>query len=267
MKKNNYLYIFLHPPRSGGESLSKFFERNLPADETIRIDTSKLSDNPKEREKLRFLSGHSAYFGIHKKVSGKKPRYLTVIRDPAEWLVSLYHSRMQDFPENKKQSFEEWYSLQKKNSLIIYFDEVFRSTDDKVVLLYAIKRRLRERILDKLDKTKTIHTFLKKLRRKQDSPGTENERFENAKKLLEECWFICITETLKNDMKILFNLIGIKADWKEYEVLSNIPRKMFVLDKKTREKIYRENSLDLKLYKYALKLSQEKKKKLQAQLR
>ena len=269
MKKNkdNYIYIFLHPPRSGGESLTKFFEENLSPAETIRVDTNKLSDKTDdEKRKIIFLSGHSAYFGIHKKISHKKPRYITIIRDPAEWLVSLYHSRMQNFPEDKKQPFEKWYSFQKRNDLTLYFDETFRSTDDKIVFFHFIKQKLRE-ILDKIDKTRTIHTFLKRLRRKQIPKDAQKIKLQNAKKLLDECWFVCITERVIKDLKFLFKLIGIKADWKNYKVLSNIPRKLFVLDKKTKEKIYRENPLDLDLYKYALRLNKIKKKKLTAYLK
>src|SRR3989344_2794196 len=203
------LWIFLHTPRSGGTSLFKYIEKKLFPEETIRIDATKLSKKTAaEKKKIRFVTGHTTYFGIHKLIPGKIPRYITILRDPAEMLVSLYHSRMDEFQENRKQSFEKWYSLRKRNETTLLFDELFRSTNKKIVLFHIIKVKLRL-ILDKIDKTKTIHTFLKKLRKKQNSLSVEKEKFQNAKKLLDECWFICITEHLNDDSKFLFKGMGI----------------------------------------------------------
>lgn len=259
MKDNNYIYIFLHPPRTGGESLTTFLEENLFQRKTLRWDRNKTLKNI---DKIRFVSGHTTYFGIHKKFPDKKPRYITSMRDPADALVSLYHSRMDDFPENQIQSFEEWYSLRKRNEYTLFFDNVFRSQKKEAEFSHRLKFGI-IRILNRLDKSKRIHTLLKKLFIRQNNhPEDETKKLENAKRLLSECWFVSITEKQRDDLKFLFESIGAKADIKKYKVLSKESRILFELDDKMRKKIYEENPLDLELYKYALKLNKRKKDSL-----
>ena len=262
MTAPNYIYIFLHPPRSGGESFTKFISDHLSPEESLGVDNLTLSSLTKERKrKIKFVFGHTSYYGIHKLFPNKTPKYFTVIRDPSEWYVSLYHSRMMDFPENKKQSFERWYSLKKRNDMTLYFDEVFREKDDSVRLQFIIKKNLR-RVLDRIDRSKRLHTLLKSMRKKEFKKDKEKIILQNAKKLLDECLFVSITENLRNDIIYVCKLMGIKPDTKKFQVRSNIVRKLFKLDKKTKHKIYTENPLDSELYKYALKLNKEKKAKL-----
>lgn len=263
MKEDKYLYILLHPPRTGGESLTTFIEDHFSKDESLRIDNFDLSSlSEKQKKKIKFLAGHTTYFGIHKLFPNKIPRYITLLRDPARMLVSLYHSRMDDFPKKRKQTFEEWYSLRKRNETTFFYDGLYRSTDQKVVLSNKIKRRLREKILLNLDKSKRIHVLLQRLRRKHLSLNEQKKKLENAKKLLDECWFIFITEKLKDDLKYLFKLMRKKMDLKKFKIKSNTKRKLFTLDEKTRKKIYAENPLDFKLYKHAMQLNKVRKSKI-----
>ena len=267
MKKDNYLYILLHHSRTGGETFTSFVQANMPKEEILRVDDFDMPKELSERNKIRYLGGHTTYFGMHKLFPGKVPRYIITIRDPAKVKASMYNSRMMDFPEGKKQSFEKWLSLRKKNEMTSFFDEIYRSTNPNVVRSHRIRKWLRENILDKIDKTKTLHTFLKKLMRKQDTPNAEKQKFENAKKLLEECWLVCPSKSMKDVLELLFKSMGIKPNLRKYKVKSRIQGELSILNKEVKERIYRENPLDFKLYKYALKMYKDKKKKIEAQLK
>ncbi len=71
----------------------------------------------KNREKAKFISGHAAYYNLHKLVPNKKPRFLTLVRDPAERLISLYNKQMSF--DKIKIPFEKWYASRRKHEMIL----------------------------------------------------------------------------------------------------------------------------------------------------
>lgn len=271
MDSKEYLYILLHHPRTGGESLTTFVEKNLGPGELLRVNHQE-PQRIKEKGKIRFLAGHVAYFGMHKFFPKKIPRYLTILRDPMLMLLSLYNSRMHDFPKERKQTFEKWYSLRKRNEMTLFFDEMIRSNKPEVVFVHRFKRWFRERIIDKIDGSKRIQTFFKGLMRKKIPLNKGREKLENAKKMLDKCWFIGITEklnkdlsiedNLQSDIKFLLKKMGVNYNWKSYQKMSAIPREFSILSEELRKKVYEENPLDVELYHYALKLNKKKKEEL-----
>jgi hypothetical protein len=69
-----------------------------------------------------------------------------------------------------------------------------------------------------------------------------------------------VTEYLNRDLNKLLKEIGVKEKWRHMNKSSermnldkskNQIKKHFTLDEKTRQKIYKDNPLDLKLYRYA----------------
>lgn len=109
--KKDYLYIFAHVPKTGGTSYAKFLKKNLKADEILVLDYKKLGVDPdsgedldykkivfdylskiplKKRSKIKLLTGHIVPYGVHKFFS-QKSRYVTLLRDPVERVISLYN--------------------------------------------------------------------------------------------------------------------------------------------------------------------------------
>ena len=87
--------------------------------------------------------------------------------------------------------------------------------------------------------------------------GGERKKLENAKKLLNLCWFVGIAENSREDFGFLFKEMGLKKEKLE-DV--NASKKILELNDKLRKKIYDENPLDVELYQYALDLRDKKKK-------
>ena len=78
------------------------------------------------------------------------------------------------------------------------------------------------------------------------------KKLENAKKLLDLCWFVGIVEESDKDFKVLFDSMGLKnVKWEK----SDAPyKRVLKLDDELRENIYKENPLALELYNYALNI-------------
>ena len=126
MAQGGYVYVFLHFPKTGGTTIIRHLRRHLAWDEEFihlggwgnnyrlrhkRVDF--LERTPEDRHRARILAGHQARFGIHEYV-GRKPRYFTILRDPAERILSAYNFRMQ--MEDRDVSFEDWYAEYPRNN-------------------------------------------------------------------------------------------------------------------------------------------------------
>lgn len=85
--------IFLHIPKAAGSTLHPVLERHyskrirytLPPGQTDRIE----SLSPGELQRIRLLKGHMP-FGLHTYLQGRS-RYITLLRHPAERVVSHYY--------------------------------------------------------------------------------------------------------------------------------------------------------------------------------
>ena len=89
---------------------------------------------------------------------------------------------------------------------------------------------------------------------------SDKKRLNAAKENLKKCWKITTTEDLNKHLDFLCNELQINKNWKNKRVSKeeyiknkkrNSLKKPIELDKKTKKKLYNENPLDLKLYRYA----------------
>ncbi len=87
--------IFLHMPKAGGTTLEGIIKRQYAGGKSFRFtgsdeNAAEFRTLPEsERGAFDLLSGH-VYFGIHEHVP-TPCTYITMLRDPVERVVSLYH--------------------------------------------------------------------------------------------------------------------------------------------------------------------------------
>jgi hypothetical protein len=111
---DEYIYIFLHIPRTGGTTLKWHIERNFSEEERLPLYTDALnvlnnrkksykpadyrelvdryvSEIPRKRkDKIKIVYGHYSIYGLHKKFD-KKVRYITFLRKPEDRIISFYN--------------------------------------------------------------------------------------------------------------------------------------------------------------------------------
>lgn len=253
--KDNILWIFIHPIRSGGNSLIEHIRNQVPEDQillTSEVRYNLILDSL-DKNKLKFILGHATYYGIHKLVPGKEPRYFVFLRDPAERVISYYNAKMEEV--DKKIPFEVWYKHQMKDDLVNFLDLKYKGSESTRIntpkVFMPIVRRLNYKSFYFLQTTITRILGINK--------SKERKKLENAKKLLDLCWFVGIVENSKQDFEFLFEEMGLK---KEKLKNVNASKKILELNDELKKKIYAENPLDVELYKYAIKLREKKLKEL-----
>ncbi len=94
------LLIFLHLPKTAGSTLARVIERQYPAAAVLSLYDSATGEElrcvPEDRmRRVRVVMGHF-YFGAHRFAS-RPARYVTVLRDPIERVISHYYYVRRDF--------------------------------------------------------------------------------------------------------------------------------------------------------------------------
>ena len=107
----NDIVIFLHIPKTGGVSVHKLLEKVYKERYFRHSQTKKeLWQNLTYTDisAIKCISGHLK-FGVHRKMR-RSAKYITIVRDPIERVVSLFHQK-----EKRKQricpSFNEKYTI------------------------------------------------------------------------------------------------------------------------------------------------------------
>jgi len=255
--KDTVVWIFLHLPKSGGTTFNAHLYKHLKWDEEIvhlgnwgrkyRRRHNRKSfylRNTEERKKIKVLVGHHTFYGIHRWIPWKEPRYITFLREPASRLVSAYNFQFSKMDRKPPENFDSFLQ-QRKNPMCSF---------------YYWRRNLYAHFLNEaLSFFDVGHRCI------------EANIFGKAKDVLDKCWYIGITEKLDQDLAFLFDTIGVPTDWKNYRVTgdkkssiselrddaeNDIPKKLKV-NNEIRKKVNISSPLDVELYRYGLKLRGE----------
>lgn len=142
---SEFLYIFLHIPKTAGSTFINHIKKNLIEDEYLELEYEDLGlldkkldrvlylkkiekylsqFNCEQKDKIKIIFGPALPYGIHT-FFNKKPRYFTFLRNPAGRIISIYNYLITNYkrekPEGKKHkrydallvnkkipSFEKW---------------------------------------------------------------------------------------------------------------------------------------------------------------
>jgi hypothetical protein len=126
---DSHVYVFLHIPRTGGTTINGHLRQHLVFDDEF-VHLGGLGDayrrdhglppftqrDDDRRGRARVLSGHRVRYGVHDLVPGREPRYITILRDPADRIVSAYNYRMA-IGDVEYQEFDAWYEAFPRNHM------------------------------------------------------------------------------------------------------------------------------------------------------
>ena len=236
------LWLFFHLPKTGGTTFKTHLERYLSWDEQLielsnwgrryRAEHGRMEFSVRpaeERAKAVVLAGHRLHYGAHRMVPGsREARYVTFLRDPAERCVSLYNFRLSR--GTARPDFESWYR-----------DFFLPDRRNSVTRFYASRILAPEMLAD------------------------DTALVPAAKKVLERCWHVGVTDRLAESLDMLCAEIGVPADWTSQRVAGagqplrssshpaagEIIDQRVMLDADIRARVYADRPEDLELYEWA----------------
>jgi hypothetical protein len=222
---NDELFVFVHIPKTGGQTLRNHFIKHLVFhEEFIHLGPYGIADAQRrglapfearpaeQRQRARVLLGHYVNHQSHTLVEGKTPLHITFLREPAELLVSYYNFQMEQHRKNAQpiEPFEEWY--QGKPNVTtnwLYTEFMGRSwapVDDSVL----------KDVLETLD------------------------RF----------WFVGLTEHITDDAPWLLERMGLPTDIERANVAGVHYPRTLSLTPELRERLNAESPFDVQLHEY-----------------
>ena len=241
------LYIFLHIPKCAGTTFAEHLKYNFqqgtllnigpslhrPFEERSEVDAYIRSLHPKRKEKIKVISGHSVYFGIHEHFQ-RPARYITFLRDPLWQAISLYNYFMEHYDfvtrndhggkfsnDNGELTFEKWQHVFDINMQI------------SALLNYRINNQI------------GLHGDIK----------INEDHLEKAKQVLDRFYFVGLTETFEEDSSFLFNELNITKFIKKPQNVT--PKRHIRPSTKLFDLISQSATLDQQLYSHAVQLNRD----------
>ena len=250
---NDFLYIYIHIPKSAGSTLRYHISNNYNHDEVLwvyadvyffdlskseqnilgphtDIDSILTSMNTEDKEKIKVILGHGAYFGIHKYFN-KQFRYFTFFRNVEERQLSHYNFLVTQFKQGKDNGEE---LLNDKGEILNY-----------------------DKWIDKMPYFNNYITnliYTKYWREEKNKISTE-ELLLKVKTEISKYWFIGKLDDKNIDY--IYYKLGISRFYKN----QNISKKYLMMNNELRETIISKNDIDIALTDFAYQLNENFVKK------
>ena len=237
---NNYLYILLHVHKCAGSTIRHHIINSLEKDEYIifrksvdarfedqnHIEEFLSSQSNDQLKKVKFISGHGAYYGIHKFFPDKIPRYLVILRDPFDRTVSNYNY----FIQTIEGGYSSRESIIGSDGNLLDFETWLKNT---TTMQNYILRFLRLRILGtNISENLTVVDL------------------EMIKDKLNGFYFVGISEE-EDDIQFIYGLLKVNNFYEN----RNISERYYEPMESDRNKFRKYLELDYDLYSYVKDLS------------
>jgi len=211
--------IFSHVVKTGGSTLSRHFKNNLP---TFIKDRDFKNDI--DIKKADIVCGHDiSYKNLF---DDQDKKYMTILRDPADWALSCYNHDMTRCKTNI--DFKNWLAVSVNSIYPLNF------TSNRMYHYIRIK-----------------HCW----------QGTKQDVID----YLKNAWFVGVTKYLDEDIPRISKALGIPSEYKNYRISGEFSEidnykieNNYKMPGDIRHKIYCKNEIDLELYNLALDLRKRK---------
>jgi hypothetical protein len=229
------LFLFVHMPKTGGQSLRNFFMKHLTLHrEFIHLGPRGLKEahdlgllpyeqRPHEERALaKVILGHYVHKDTHKLVPGKIPRHIVFLREPADALLSYYNYQMSLKRLNNQPAveFDQWYDSTKSDNMM----------------------------------TRWLYT---QFMQERDPGQLKRSILDQVLEVLQDFWFVGCTEHLDRDAPVLLKRIGIEGSLERANVAGIHFDKLKTLDASLRRRLHHDNPIDVELYEYGKKRLEE----------
>jgi Sulfotransferase family len=216
--------VFMHVPKTGGQTIQSPVLRNFPQSERIYLDTlnrpldEAMNDIPLEsRLTARLVWGHIPY-GVHLYMP-QRCEYFTILREPIGRVVSVYKYIIRT-PEH--------------------------GLHDRLI---AEAMSLEEYLEAGIDEGQTENSQTRQLSGRQFD-ALDRSALETAKRNLEACLVVGLTERFEETFVLLRRTLGLRMRF--YRTMNVSPQ--YHVSQRAVELARERNELDLELYRFACDL-------------
>ena len=226
----------MHMPKTGNttilNNIKSNFDKNKFIDSYSPLIRQQLKSMSKEQKnEIRLIIGHTAYYGIHKFFPDREPRYIIFLRKPVKRTLSHYNFQRMWFAQ-KRNRFE---GMLLQGNKVLDFKNWF------------LKNPVFQNFMCKF---LFVHFFEKDLRIRNVS--FDRKKFNDVKRILNKFYFIGLTEN-PEDFLFIYSLLGVERFFPN----QNISKKYFIPKnyKDNKEFILNKCQYDKELYEYARELN------------
>lgn len=198
---------FLHIPKTAGSSMRSLLDMRFAPEDVAPVDTDTqnlpayLLEEPQRLNGYRFLRGHMGYSPVQ--YFSEKPDIVVFLRDPVERTLSHYGHILRQSDHwihsllpKPDLSLEEFLAFPQARALVTNFQARHLAQDFD--FLHPITDPCGQLLKPNLGLLLSCFRF----------PGTDRELLRKAKKRLNECAFVGITERFAESTQLLCVRLG-----------------------------------------------------------
>ncbi len=244
MKNDDVLYLFQHIPKTAGTTFARHIIINFRYAEVLSIvqrpnrilNTREAVDrfieslSAERKDQVRVVCGHSVYYGIDRYFH-RTPRYFTFFRDPIQRAISNYNHTIANYDLFQPDSMGRFPANREDMTFDCWWERFQPNVHLGVVLNFMVGGKA---------------GWMPDLR-------LDDSHLRQAKAILDEFYFVGLTETFEEDSLFLYGKIGIKSFLKDRQNIA--PESFVTVTDDLKRRIAKDAALDVELYRHAIELN------------